>query len=146
MTEAGTGSTTDRAIETTLVGTGINVVDIDRAVAFYTEILGLEENGRWEFEREPVNVVEVRLGAPDRPDGPSLVLASGLLGANPPAVDTFGRLMIRVSDVEAVCAQVRERGGAVERGPSVVSGTTIIAIARDPEGVQWELFQPLEPV
>ena len=131
------------AVETTLVGTGINVVDIDGAVAFYTEILGLEENGRWEFDRE-TKVVEVRLHTPGRPDGPSLILATGLLGDKKPSVDSFGRLMIRVSDIEAVCKEVVRRGGTIDREPSVMGGTTRIAIVRDPEGVKWELFQAVD--
>ncbi|MFI5047965.1 MAG: VOC family protein [Acidimicrobiia bacterium] len=140
MTDEGGAGAPTGAPAASLVGTAINVVDIERSVAFYTDVLGMVESGRWEHG-DGEKVVEVLLRTPDRPDGAILVLAAGVhRAAGPPSVDSFGRLMVSVPDVDAVCDRVRSCGGSIEREPSGIDGGVSIAMVRDPDGVMWELI------
>lgn len=104
----------------------INVDDVDAALTFYTEVLGLT----------------VR---PDRPDFgfPGAWLDAGgqqvhLIGA--PAPPAKGQhFAIRVEDLRAVVGELRDRGIAV--GDAKPVGSSIQAFLNDPSGNQIELHQ-----
>ncbi|MCC5953652.1 MAG: VOC family protein [Acidimicrobiia bacterium] len=105
----------------------INVTDVDEAMAFYTEVLGLERRD-------------------DRPDFPfgGAWLDVGdqqihLIEATTPAA--LGQhFAIAVADLAATVAELRERGVQVS-DPSPV-GTSMQAFCSDPSGNQVELHQP----
>ncbi len=104
----------------------INVDDVERAVAFYTDVLGLVRRD-------------------DRPDlgVPGAWLDAGaqqvhLLEA--PTADNLGQhFALRVADLEATVAELRGRGVAVS-GPSSV-GRGAQAFLVDPAGNPIELHQ-----
>lgn len=104
----------------------INVEDVDAALAFYTNVLGLT----------------VR---PDRPDFgfPGAWLDAGgqqvhLIGAStPPAKGQH--FAIRVEDLGTAVAELRSRGVAVSDARPV--GSSLQAFLDDPSGNQIELHQ-----
>ena len=127
-----------------ILHTMLRVGDLERSVAFYTNVLGMtllrttdrpEQKYRLAFvgygdEREHA-VIELTYNyGVDRYD----------LGT------AFGHIAIAVRDVAATCESVRaamaKYGGAVTReaGP-VKGGTTVIAFVQDPDGYKIELIQ-----
>jgi catechol 2,3-dioxygenase-like lactoylglutathione lyase family enzyme len=105
----------------------INVDDVDAALAFYVDVLGLS----------------VR---PDRPDFgfPGAWLDAGgqqvhLIGRTPPA-DKGQHFALGVSDLDAVIDEVRGRG--IEVSDAVPVGTGRQAFLHDPAGNMVELNQP----
>ena len=125
-------------IATAIIGTGINVCDIDRSIGFYHEVLGLIQTQRWEFP----GVTEVVLHIPDQPATAGLVLAHGLRDDLSSDVSSFGRLIFGVDNADAVCDRARRHGGEVEREPTDGPGEGIrIGIVKDPDGVRLELVE-----
>jgi glyoxylase I family protein len=105
----------------------INVDDVDAALAFYVDVLGLH----------------VR---PDRPDfsfGGAWLDAGGqqvhLIEAEPP--DNLGQhFALAFSDVTALVAELRGQG--LEVTDPVRSGTSLQSFVADPAGNRVELHQP----
>jgi glyoxylase I family protein len=104
----------------------INVSDVDEALRFYTEVLGLEQRG-------------------DRPDfgfGGAWLDAGGqqvhLIEAPPPA-GMGQHFALLVEDLAATVAELRERG--VEVGDPSPVGTSLQSFVTDPSGNTVELHQ-----
>ena len=127
-----------------LLHTMLRVGDLQRSIAFYTEVLGMQ-----------------LLRTTDRPDQ-KYTLAFVGYGTNPAHAEleltynhgverydlgsAYGHVAIGVPDVAATCSAVREKaaalGGAITREPGPVKGgTTVIAFITDPDGYKIELIQ-----
>jgi glyoxylase I family protein len=106
----------------------INVSDVDKAVAFYTEVLGLTV--RADRPDEDIVVAGAWLDAGDQ--------QVHLLEAGPP--DSLGQhFAVRVADIDAAVAELRDRDIAVS-DPSGI-GTGRQAFLTDPSGNLVELHQ-----
>ena len=130
---------------------GIAVPDLDAAVAWYAETLGLvathtetnEEQGvREAMLSAPGDTgAAVQLLAPLRPDSP----IGRFLDRNGPGLQ---QIAYRVADIDAACAALRDRGlrllyEAPRRG---TAGSRInFAHPRDTGGVLVELVEPAAP-
>ena len=118
----------------------LRVGDLERSIAFYTEVLGMK-----------------LLRRQDYPDGRFTLAFVGFAPESEQAVlelthnwdtpryelgDGFGHVAIAVPDACAACAEIKRRGGTVTReaGP-MKHGTTVIAFAQDPDGYKIELIQ-----
>jgi lactoylglutathione lyase len=123
-----------------ILHTMLRVGDLDRAVKFYTDVLGMH-----------------LLRRSDRPDQKYTLAFVGYEGEEDAAVleltynygvdryemgTAYGHVAIAVSDAYKACEEVRKRGGTVTReaGP-VKGGTTVIAFVQDPDGYKIELIQ-----
>jgi lactoylglutathione lyase len=120
-----------------ILHTMLRVGDLDRSIAFYTDVLGMRLVARNAFPAGRFTLAFV--GYEDAPlielthnwDTPAYELGTG-----------FGHIAIEVDDAYAACAAIKARGGAVvrEAGP-MQHGSTVIAFAEDPDGYRIELIQ-----
>lgn len=131
---------------------GICVADIDRSLAFYTQVLGFVEIGRFRDEHgysSPLlELADVRMEAVylER-DGWRIEL---LCFAQPPALGDGGRrpvnqlglthLSFVVEDLDAVLAAVRRYGGTVVEETRMEMRVVAIFVT-DPDGTRLELIE-----
>jgi len=119
--------------------TMIRVTDLDRAINFYTELLGLTLQKRKEYPDGKFTLAF--LGA-DQKSEPFLELTQNW-GVDRYEIGTgYGHMAFGVADVHAACEQIKKVGGKVTReaGP-MKHGNTVIAFIEDPDGYKIELIQ-----
>jgi lactoylglutathione lyase len=123
-----------------MLHTMLRVGDLDRAVKFYTEVLGMRLLRR--SDRPDQKYTLAFVGYDDEEDAAVLELTYNY-GVDRYEMGTaYGHVAIAVPDAYKACAEVKKRGGAVTReaGP-VKGGTTVIAFVQDPDGYKIELIQ-----
>ena len=118
----------------------IRVGDLERSIAFYTQVLGMRLLRRKDYPEgrftlafvgyEPESVGAV-IQLTHNWDTPAYDLGDG-----------FGHIALEVADAYAACAEIKQRGGRVvrEAGP-MKHGATVIAFVEDPDGYKIELIQ-----
>jgi lactoylglutathione lyase len=118
------------------------VFDLDRAVDFYVNGLGLVEQGRFPIRDEAINVF---LAAPETPDFP-LELTFNLGRTEPYEIGTgYGHIALHVGDLDATLAALAAKGIDPERPPYTVrEGGSRICFVRDPDGYRIELVERAE--
>ena len=120
--------------------TMIRVGNLERSIAFYTEILGMRELRRSDYPEGKFTNVFVGYG--DESSHAVLELTYNY-GVESYEIGTgFGHIALGVPDAYAACAEIKARGGVVSReaGP-MKHGTTVIAFVRDPDGYAIELIE-----
>ncbi len=120
--------------------TMIRVTDLDKSIAFYTNVLGmklLRTSDNPEFKYSLAFV-----GFSDENQGAVIELTYNWGVTEYEHGTAFGHIALGVDDVAQTCQQIRENGGNVIRdaGP-VKGGTTIIAFIEDPDGYKIELIE-----
>ena len=123
-----------------MLHTMLRVGDLDRAVKFYTEVLGMRLLRR--SDRPDQKYTLAFVGYDDEEDATVLELTYNY-GVDRYEMGTaYGHVAIAVPDAYKACAEVKKRGGTVTReaGP-VKGGTTVIAFVQDPDGYKIELIQ-----
>jgi lactoylglutathione lyase len=123
-----------------ILHTMLRVGDLDRSIAFYTEILGMRLLRREDFPGGKFTLAF--LGYQDEQEGAVLELTYNW-GVDRYDLGTgYGHIAIEVDDAHAACDLVRQRGGTVlrEAGP-MAHGTTVIAFIADPDGYKIEFIQ-----
>ena len=127
-----------------LLHTMLRVGDLQRAIAFYTEVLGMRLLRTTQRPQQGYTLAFVGYG--DNPEHAQLELTYNHGVSQYELGNAYGHIAIGVDNVAAVCERVRERalalGGAVSReaGP-VQGGRTIIAFITDPDGYKVELIE-----
>ena len=123
-----------------ILHTMIRVGDLDRSLAFYTEVLGMRLLRRQDYPAGRFTLAFVGYGPES--EGAVLELTHNWDTASYELGSGFGHVAIEVSDAYAACEQIRQRGGKVvrEAGP-MKHGTTVIAFVEDPDGYRIELIQ-----
>ena len=118
----------------------LRVGDLDRSIAFYTEVLGMRVLRRDDYPDGKFTLAFV--GYQDEKEGAVLELTHNW-GTDKYELGTgFGHVALEVDDACKACALVKERGGKVTReaGP-MLHGTTVIAFVEDPDGYKIEFIQ-----
>jgi lactoylglutathione lyase len=123
-----------------ILHTMLRVGDLDRSIAFYTEILGMRELRRQHYPGGRFTLAFVGYGPES--EGAVLELTHNWDTTAYEIGNGFGHVAIEVNDAHAACQQIRGRGGKVvrEAGP-MKHGTTVIAFVEDPDGYRIELIQ-----
>lgn len=116
-----------------------DVADIGRAVAFYTEALGMQLVGG----NEPPggDIREVFVGYATDALSAKLLLAHHSKEKLPAQRGAGTRLILSVADLGATLKAVTAKGGTVTRTPAQAGGANIAWVA-DPDGYAIELTQP----
>ena len=123
-----------------ILHTMLRVGDLDRAIAFYTDVLGMKVLRTTDRPEQKYRLAFVGYG--DESSGAVLELTYNYGVGSYELGGGFGHVAIEVPDVAAACAAVRAKGGNVTRdaGP-VKGGTTVIAFVQDPDGYKIELIE-----
>jgi lactoylglutathione lyase len=118
----------------------LRVGDLDRAIGFYTGVLGMRVLRRQDYPEGKFTLAFV--GYQDEAEGAVLELTYNW-GVDKYELGTaYGHVALEVEDAYQACAEVRKRGGKVvrEAGP-MKHGKTVIAFVEDPDGYKIEFIQ-----
>ena len=114
----------------------LRVRDLDAALKFYVEDLGLKESRRRESEQGRFTLVFLASGASGDPA--EIELTYNWDQRDPyPTGRFFGHLAFEVDDIYATCARLAERGNVIHRPPR--DGR--MAFVRSPDQISVELLQ-----
>jgi lactoylglutathione lyase len=118
----------------------LRVGDLDRAISFYTGVLGMQLLRRADYPDGRFTNVFVGYG--DETNQAVVELTHNWDTKTYVHGTAFGHLAIEVDDAYKACEEVRKRGGRVAReaGPMKHS-TTVIAFVEDPDGYKIEFVQ-----
>ena len=122
-----------------ILHTMLRVGDLERSIAFYTNVLGMQLLRRKDYPAGEFTLAFIGYG--DETDNTVLELTYNW-GVDKYELGTaFGHIALEVPDVYAACEKMRAAGGKIirEAGP-MNAGTTIIAFLEDPDGYQIELI------
>ena len=123
-----------------MLHTMLRVGDLDRSIAFYTDVLGMQLLRRKEYPSGRFTLAFLGYG----PESEQTVLelthnwdtSSYELG------DAYGHIALGVEDIRSTCAAISGKGGRVVREPGPMThGSTVIAFVEDPEGYKVELIE-----
>jgi len=123
-----------------LLHTMIRVGDLDRSIAFYTDILGMKVLRRRDYPDGKFTLAFVGYG--DEADHTVIELTHNWDTGSYELGNGFGHLAVAVPDAYKACEMVKAKGGKVTReaGP-MKHGTTVIAFVEDPDGYKIEFIQ-----
>lgn len=123
-----------------ILHTMFRVGDLDRSLAFYTEVLGMRELRRQDYPDGRFTLAFV--GYQSEAEGAVLELTHNWDTPSYELGNGYGHVALEVDDAYAACAEIKARGGKVvrEAGP-MKHGTTVIAFVEDPDGYKIELIQ-----
>ncbi|MED5238621.1 MAG: lactoylglutathione lyase [Pseudomonadota bacterium] len=122
-----------------ILHTMLRVGDLEKSVAFYTEVLGMHEIRRKEYPEG--RFTNVFVGYQPESDGAVLELTCNWDQSSYDLGTGYGHVALAVDDVYAACERIRKRGGKITREPGPMKhGTTVLAFVEDPDGYKIELL------
>ncbi len=123
-----------------ILHTMLRVGDLDRALDFYVNVLGMRVLRRKDYPGGRFTNVFVGYG--DEASAAVLELTHNWDTRTYDLGSGYGHVAIEVDDAYRACEDVKKRGGKVTReaGP-MKHGTTVIAFVEDPDGYKIEFVQ-----
>ena len=123
-----------------LLHTMLRVGDLERSLAFYTEVLKMSLLRRKDYPSGRFTLAFVGYGSEENHTVLELThnwdTESYALG------DAYGHIALGVDDIRSTCAGIADKGGRVVREPGPMKhGTTVIAFVEDPDGYKVELIE-----
>ena len=127
-----------------ILHTMLRVGNLQRAIDFYTQVLGMRLLRTTERPAQKYSLAFVGYGT--NPDHAEIELTYNHGVESYELGNAYGHIAIGVRDVVATCTAVRERaaslGGSITREPGPVKGgNTVIAFITDPDGYKIELIE-----
>ena len=123
-----------------ILHTMLRVGDLQRSIAFYTDVLGMKLLRTTERPEQKYSLAFVGYGT--NPEHAELELTYHHGVESYELGSAYGHIAVAVPDAYAACERIRQSGGNVTReaGP-VKGGSTVIAFVTDPDGYKIELIQ-----
>jgi lactoylglutathione lyase len=123
-----------------ILHTMIRVGDLQRAIDFYTQVLGMRLLRKTDYPGG--RFTNAFVGYADESQAAVLELTHNWDTTSYDLGTGYGHVAIEVPDAARACDEVRQRGGKVTReaGP-MKHGTTVIAFVEDPDGYKIELIE-----
>lgn len=126
-----------------LAHTMIRVSDLDKALGFYCEMLGMKVLRRTDYpDGEFTNTF---IGYGPEESFPSIEITHNWDQSEPyDKGDGWGHLCVEVPDVYAACERLEKAGINITRPPGPMKhGTRVIAFVEDPDGYKVELNESI---
>ena len=122
-----------------LLHTMLRVVDLEKSIKFYTDVLGMKLIRR--SENEEYRYTLAFLGYGDETDSTVIELTHNWDENQYDLGNAYGHIAIEADDIYKTCDSIKEMGGVITReaGP-VKGGSTVIAFVKDPDGYMIELI------
>lgn len=123
-----------------MLHTMLRVGDLERSIAFYTQVLGMTLLRRKDYPEGKFTLAFVGYG--DEADHTVLELTYNWSVDQYELGTAYGHIALEVDDAYRACADVAAKGGKVVRpaGP-MQHGTTVLAFVEDPDGYKIEFIQ-----
>jgi lactoylglutathione lyase len=123
-----------------ILHTMLRVGDLNRSIAFYTDVLGMRVLRKKDYPDGKFTLAFV--GFEDESKAAAIELTYNYGVEKYELGTAFGHIAIHVDDAYRTCDDIKRRGGKVTReaGP-MKHGTTVIAFVEDPDGYKIELVQ-----
>jgi lactoylglutathione lyase len=123
-----------------ILHTMIRVVDLERSIRFYTEVLGMKVIRRKDYPEGKFTLAFVGYG--DESAGAVIELTHNWETKSYELGNAFGHIAVAVPDAYKSCEEVAAKGGKVTRpaGP-MKHGGSVIAFVEDPDGYKIEFIQ-----
>lgn len=120
--------------------TMLRVGNLERSIAFYTEILGMDLLRRQDYPSGKFTLAFLGYGPEESHTVLELThnweVESYELG------NAYGHIALGVEDIYATCEALRQAGAKIVREPGpMMHGTTVIAFIEDPDGYKVELIE-----
>lgn len=126
-----------------LLHTMLRVADLDKSIAFYTQVLGMQELRRSQNEEYRYTLAFIGYGKEE--SNTVLELTYNWDEKSYDLGNAYGHIAIEFDDIYKACDAIKAAGGNVSREPGPVKGgTTEIAFVKDPDGYSIELIQKKE--
>ena len=122
-----------------LLHTMLRVVDLEKSLDFYTQVLGMRLLRRKDYPEGRFTLAFVGYGAEH--EGAVIELTHNWDTTSYELGNAYGHIALEVDDVYRACERIKAAGGKVTReaGP-MKHGTTILAFVEDPDGYKIELL------
>lgn len=123
-----------------ILHTMLRVVDLEKSLAFYTNILGMRLLRRTDYPEGKFTLAFV--GFDDEARGAVIELTHNWGVEKYEQGNAYGHIAIEVEDAFEACEKARSLGGKVvrEAGP-MQHGKIVLAFVEDPDGYKIELIQ-----
>ena len=123
-----------------ILHTMLRVGDLQRAIDFYTNVLGMQLLRTTERPEQKYSLAFVGYGT--NPEHAEIELTYNWGVESYELGNAYGHIAVEVPDAYRACEEVKQRGGKVTReaGP-MKHGTTVIAFVEDPDGYKIEFIQ-----
>jgi lactoylglutathione lyase len=123
-----------------ILHTMLRVGDLEKSLAFYTDVLGMKLLRRSDYPDGKFTLAFV--GYSDEASSAVIELTHNWGVEHYDIGNAYGHIAIEVPDTYATCETIKQRGGKVvrEAGP-MKHGSTVIAFVEDPDGYKIELIQ-----
>lgn len=123
-----------------ILHTMLRVGNLDRSLAFYTDVLGMKLLRQSDYPDGRFTLAFV--GYQDESEAAVLELTHNWDTPSYDLGNGYGHIALEVPDAYKACEDIKARGGKVvrEAGP-MKHGTTVIAFVEDPDGYKIELIQ-----
>ncbi|EEG1033661.1 lactoylglutathione lyase [Salmonella enterica] len=123
-----------------LLHTMLRVGDLQRSIAFYTNVLGMKLLRTSENPEYKYSLAFVGYGPETEEEVIELTYNWGVESYD--MGNAYGHIALSVDNAAEACERIRQNGGNVTReaGP-VKGGSTIIAFVEDPDGYKIELIE-----
>jgi len=123
-----------------LLHTMLRVGDLERSLAFYTDVLGMRLLRRKDYPDGRFTLAFVGYG--DESNSAVLELTHNWDTSSYEIGTGYGHIALGVEDIHATCEAMAAKGGRVVRPPGPMKhGSTVIAFVEDPDGYKVELIQ-----
>ena len=123
-----------------ILHTMLRVGDLDRSIAFYTDVLGMKLLRKHDNEKYQYTLAFV--GYADEAEQAVIELTCNWGTDSYDQGTAFGHIAIGVDDLHATCKAIRAANGNITREPGpVLGGSTEIAFVTDPDGYKIEIIQ-----